>query len=86
MVNHQKVFWVGFAVAYTALLIYGLAYQKPGAFPSLFWVVAYLGLAGMWAALAAVVLVGCVWVAMHSGRIAAAIRERLESAANWFTK
>jgi hypothetical protein len=84
MLDKAKVFWVAFGVAYFALLVYGWAYERPGAFPTLWWVLAYLALIGFWSGVGAGVLLGLLIVAQRWSQMTARVAEGLTSIGNWF--
>jgi hypothetical protein len=84
MLNKAKVFWVAFTLAYLVLLVYGFIYNPAGSFPTLWWVMAYLLLVGLWSALAAGAVLALVVIGQQSSQIMAQAANSLRSIGNWF--
>lgn len=49
MINKTKVFWSAATAVWVGLALYGVFFERDGAFPTIWWAFGYAGLAAFWA-------------------------------------
>jgi hypothetical protein len=85
MINRKKMFWTAFGIVYLPAILYGVSHERPDAFPNFGWVLAYLALIAVWAALASLVVLGLVTIFQHSSEIASRATDGIRAMGRWFT-
>jgi RsiW-degrading membrane proteinase PrsW (M82 family) len=84
-INRKKLFLVTFTLSAIVLFVYGALNERPGAFPTSYWYMAYLALLGFWASLAASASLAILITVENLPRIAAFARFLTQAVGRWFT-